>query len=200
MNLDNYLRSVVKQNMLKYLNVCSCEECGSTNDLEIHHDDIYFFEMVDKTLKDLNIPYYQEKDKYDEFEIEKISIYILGLHIKSKYRILCKECHTKLHKECIKRRHRKIDNIDRESCLQYLKQLQGKHIYSNDRNDFRQLLKVRYIGIECINNTLDELFGEEYPYRLYSKDANGKRYVDKIRRLNDGSLNPNRDKTYWVLR
>lgn len=104
MNLDNYLRSVVKQNMLKYLNVCSCEKCGSTHNLDIHHDDMYFFEMVDKTLEDLNLPYHQEKNEYNESEIEKISIYILGLHMKSKYRILCEECHTQIHKKHFKRR------------------------------------------------------------------------------------------------
>lgn len=121
MNLDNYLRSVVKQNMLKYLNVCSCEKCGSTHNLDIHHDDMYFFEMVDKTLKDLNIPYYQEKDKYSESEIEKISIYILGLHMKSKYRILCEECHTKIHKKHFKRRTKQLQGFALVKARRYSK-------------------------------------------------------------------------------
>lgn len=112
MNLDNYLRSVVKQNMLKYLNVCSCEKCGSTHNLDIHHDDMYFFEMVDKTLEDLNLPYHQEKNEYNESEIEKISIYILGLHMKSKYRILCEGCHMKEHKKNYKRRQPQLTGFD----------------------------------------------------------------------------------------
>lgn len=112
MNLDNYLRSVVKQNMLKYLNVCSCEKCASTHNLDIHHDDIYFFEMVDKTLEDLSLPYHQEKNEYSKSEIEKISIYILGLHMKSKYRILCEECHMKEHKKNHKRRQPQLTGFD----------------------------------------------------------------------------------------
>ena len=121
MNLDNYLRSVVKQNMLKYLNVCSCEKCGSTHNLDIHHDDMYFFEMVDKTLKDLGLPYHQEKNKYSSSEIEKISIYILGLHMKSKYRILCEECHTKIHKKNIKRRTKQIQGFALVKARRYSK-------------------------------------------------------------------------------
>lgn len=112
MNLDNYLRSVVKQNMLKYLNICVCEKCGSTHNLDIHHDDMYFFEMVDKTLEDLNLPYHKEKDEYSESEIEKISIYILGLHMKSKYKILCEECHTQIHKKYFKRRTKDVNGFE----------------------------------------------------------------------------------------
>ena len=112
MKLDNYLRSVVNQNMLKYLNVCSCEKCGSTHNLDIHHADMYFFDMVDKTLKDLGIPYYQEKDMYSKSDLEKISIYILGLHMKSKYQILCEECHTKIHKKNFRRRTKQLCGFD----------------------------------------------------------------------------------------
>jgi hypothetical protein len=112
MNLDNYLRSVVKQNILKYLTICSCEKCGSTHNLDIHHDDIYFFEMVDKTLNDLELPYYQDKDKYSKEELEKIQIYILGLHMKGKYKILCEECHNIEHKKCYKRREIQLTGFD----------------------------------------------------------------------------------------
>ena len=199
MSLDNYLRSVVEQNMLKFLNVCCCEKCGSTHNLHIHHDEMFFFEMVDKTLNDLGLPHYQDKDEYTESEIEKISIYILGLHLKSKYRVLCEECHTNLHKECVKRRHRKIDDIDKDVVLQFLIQLEGKFIYSDNKEVLGQLLNTRYVGIESINNILNELFGEEYVLRLRSKNIEGKRYVDKRRKLQDGTPNPNRDKTYWML-
>lgn len=200
MKLDSYLRSVVKQQMFEYLNICRCEKCGNTENLEIHHKDIFFFEMVDRTISDLNFPYYSEHNMYTKEQLDMISIYLLGLHLKSKYSILCSKCHDQFHKENTKRRHRKIDEINKEKVLSHLLELEGKYIYSNDRNMLAQLLKTRYVGIRSINNMLDELFQTEYPYRLFAKDKNGKNYVDKRRKLECGLDNPNRDKVFWVLR
>lgn len=200
MKLDTYLRTVVSQNIFKYINLCKCEKCGSTINLEIHHKNLYFFEMVDKSLDDLGLPHYQDTEQYSDSELEKIAIYLLGLHLKSEYSILCSDCHTLFHKENVKRRHRKIDNIDIKSVLDYLHKLEGTYIYTEDRTVLGQLLNTRYVGIESLNATIDEKFGQEYPYRLYNKDESGKRYSDKRRKLEDGTNNPNRDKTYWILR
>ena len=35
--------------------------------------------------------------------------------------------------------------------------------------------------------------------RLFCKDEKGYRYIDKRRKLENGTINPNRDKTYWIL-
>lgn len=200
MKLDTYLRTVVSQNMFKYINLCKCEKCGNTINLEIHHKKLYFFEMVDKSLDDLGFPHYQDTEQYSDFELDKISVYLLGLHLKSEYSILCSDCHTSLHKENVKRRHRKIDDIDVESVLNYLHQLEGTFIYSEDRTILGRLLNTRYVGIESINTMLDEIFGQDYQYRLHNKDEDGKRYSDKRRKLEDGTDNKNRGKTYWILR
>ena len=46
------------------------------------------------------------------------------------------------------------------------------------------------------------MFFEKYdiPFRLYDRDDNGKRYIDKRRRLPNGEINNNRDKAYWILK
>ncbi len=200
MKLDSYLRSVVQQNMFKYINMCKCEKCGVNDNLEIHHKDNFFFEIVDKTISDLNLPYYLEHNEYTKEQIDMISTYLLGLHLKSKYSILCSKCHDQIHKENVKRRHRKIDEIDKNAVLNYLSEIEGKYIYSSDRNILAELLKTRYVGINSLNNILDILFQTEYTYRLFSKDEKGYRYIDKRRKLENGTINPNRDKTYWILR
>lgn len=200
MKLDTYLRSIVNKKMLKYLNLCKCEKCGSTNNLEIHHKDLYFFEMVDKALNKLRIPYYQDTKSYSDSELENISTYLLGLHMKNEYSILCSDCHTLHHKENVKRRHKKIDNINIASVLNFLHKLEGKFIYSEDRIILSKLLNTRYVGIRSLNLMIDNVLGEEYQFRLYNKDKYGKNYYDKRRQLEDGRLNPNRDKTYWILR
>lgn len=200
MKLDTYLRSIVNKKILRYLNLCKCEKCGSTNNLEIHHKDLYFFEMVDKTLNELGIPYYQDIKLYTDSELENISTYLLGLHMKNEYSILCSNCHTLHHRENVKRRNNKIDKINIDSVLNFLHKLEGKFIYLEDRIILNKLLNTRYAGIRSLNSMIDNVFGEEYPFRLYSKDKYGKSYHDRRRRLEDGNLNPNRDKTYWMLR
>ena len=62
-------------------------------------------------MKDI-LKYHKEKDEYSESEIEKISIYILGLHMKSKYKILCEECHTQIHKKYFKRRTKDVNGFE----------------------------------------------------------------------------------------
>ena len=80
------------------MNICKCAKCGKTENLEIHHNKMPFAEMVDKTIADLGLAYYIEKDNYSNEEIDKISTYLLGLHIKSDFRILCNNCHDEEHR------------------------------------------------------------------------------------------------------
>lgn len=150
MSLDMYLRSVVREKMLKYLKLCACEKCGNTNDLEIHHNNTYFFEMVDKTLKDLGLIYHQEKEMYSKEELEKISTYLLGLHLKSAYTILCKRCHKEHHINHTKRRKRCGSGVVTKQD-KYIKKLQ----HSSHANQFLKLLEELQFGLH------QELFYEK---------------------------------------
>ena len=49
-----------------------------------------------------------------------------------------------------------------------------------------------------VNKDLFEKY--DIPFRLYDRDDNGKRYIDKRRRLPNGEINYNRDKAYWILK
>ena len=96
-----------------------------------------------------------------------------------------------------------VEQID--MFMEYLKSIEGKRIYREDKErikeEFESIgLKLRYIGINTFNGALDDVYKELYLCRFYNKDIDGKKdLVDKRRKLDDGSVNPNRDKKYWIL-
>ena len=56
-----------------------------------------------------------------------------------------------------------------------------------------------YHGIITVNGALDDVYKDLYNCRFYKEDMDGKSYVDKRRKLDNGLDNPNRDKRYWIL-
>lgn len=88
--------------------------------------------------------------------------------------------------------------------MEYLKSIEGKRLYKEDRQrikgEFERIgVKLRYIGINTFNGALDDIYNKLYLCRFYNKDKNKRMLVDKERKLDDGSENPNRNKTYWIL-
>ena len=99
---------------------------------------------------------------------------------------------------------------EKDEFLEYLKSIEGKRLYSNDRKEvvkrFEYIgLKLRRQGIHTLNGALEDNYEKKYKCRFRNKelDENGnltrKTLVDKHKKLPDGSDNPNRDKTYWIL-
>lgn len=88
--------------------------------------------------------------------------------------------------------------------LEYLKSIEGKRLYKEDRErikeEFEKIgVKLRYIGINTFNGALDDVYKKLYLCRFYNKDQNNRMLVDKRRKLDNGFENPNRNKTYWIL-
>lgn len=113
-----------------------------------------------------------------------------------------------LEKELVEKAEPIVVNVEQiDAFMEFLKLLEGKKLFSNDREfvkeEFRTTPAIKLtgknIGISTLNGQLGDLYDEIYPYRFYNKDKDGNRYVDKRRKLKDGSDNPNRDKTYWIL-
>ena len=95
-----------------------------------------------------------------------------------------------------------VEQID--MFMEYLKSIEGKRLYRDDKKrikeEFESIgVKLRYIGINTFNGALDDVYNELYLCRFYNRDVNGNIFVDKRRKLEDGSINPNRDKKYWIL-
>ncbi len=92
-----------------------------------------------------------------------------------------------------------------DSFIEYLKSMEGKPLYKEDQKrlkaEFERVgLKARYASsINTYNGALEDNYKTLYTPRFSSEDANGKKYVDYRRKLEDGSPNPNRNKAYWIL-
>lgn len=88
--------------------------------------------------------------------------------------------------------------------MEYLKSIEGKWLFQEDRERIKEQfesigVKLRYIGINTFNGVLEDNYKELYACRFYNKNPEGKYYVDLRRKLEDGSVNPTRDKKFWLL-
>lgn len=98
-----------------------------------------------------------------------------------------------------------VCNVEQLDCfIQFLKSIEGKRLYTDDqqciKEEFETIgLKLRYKGINTFNGALDDVYKDLYKCRFYKEDIDGKSYVDKRRKLDNGLENPNRDKRYWIL-
>ena len=97
-----------------------------------------------------------------------------------------------------------IDVKQIDTFMEYLKSIEGKNLFQEDRERIKEEfetigVKLRYIGINTFNGALDDVYKELYQCRFYNKNCDGKYYIDSRRKLDDGSINPNRDKKFWLL-
>lgn len=89
--------------------------------------------------------------------------------------------------------------------MEYLRSIENRCLFSDDRERIKEEfetigVKLRYIGINTFNGALDDVYKDLYRCRFYNKDEDGKNLIDKRRKLDNGAINPNRDKTYWLLK
>ena len=96
-----------------------------------------------------------------------------------------------------------------EALIEYLKTLEGKRLYKSDWEDskthFLEDMAARHgrskrCGMKEMNAWLEMTYGEKYPKRFINKDPEtGKELRERRRVLDDGTVNPNHDKGYWLL-
>jgi len=87
-----------------------------------------------------------------------------------------------------------VEPAKRDLFLEYLESVKSLHLFKDERTELKSEfekvgLRDRTMGINTLNGKLKDM---KYPYVIES----GR---DKSRILADGSENPNRDKTYWVV-
>ena len=109
----------------------------------------------------------------------------------------------------------KVETLDmyveqKDEFMEYIHTLEGRNLYAEDRKElvkwFETIgVKLRRAGINTLNGALQDYYGNKYKFRFRNKqlDENGKftkkNLVDNRRVLSDGTPNPHKDKTYWVL-
>lgn len=84
--------------------------------------------------------------------------------------------------------------IERDLFLEYLENIIEKPLFKDEReelkHEFEKIgLKDRTMGINTLNGKLKD---KKYPFIIFSEK-------DKRRILDDGKVNPNRDKRYWIV-
>lgn len=100
-----------------------------------------------------------------------------------------------------------INIEEKDGFLEYLKSIEGKWLYSAERKEvvkrFEDIgVKLRRQGINTLNGALQDFYENRYKCRFRNKqiDENGKltkkSLVDYRRTLEDGSINPMRNKAY----
>ncbi|KQC91228.1 hypothetical protein AM596_15760 [Clostridium perfringens CP4] len=97
MNIESFNRAKFNRYIRPLFIKDKCEECGSKKKLELHHADKQFIEILDESLKMLNLNYKESIDSYSRNELEKLENVMLGMQLKIKYKTLCKECHNREH-------------------------------------------------------------------------------------------------------
>ena len=113
-----------------------------------------------------------------------------------------------LPKELTLKMEQMIANVKQiDLFMEFLKSLEGKMLFADDREyikqEFKDAIAIKLsgksIGISTLNGQIEDMYKDTYPYRFYNKDINNKSYIDKRRVLKDGTENPHRDKTFWML-
>lgn len=127
-----------------------------------------------------------------ELGYQEIMLKLLGDELSSKSKIL------------------ELQVEEKDEFIEYMKSIEGKWLYADDRKyltkKFEAIgIKMRTPGINALNGALQDAYKEKYKCRFRNKqlDENGeptkKNLVDKRRKLEDGSINMSRNKTYWIL-
>lgn len=98
---------------------------------------------------------------------------------------------------------------EKAELIEYLKSIEGTYIYADERKLLKEKIqscgvKLRNGGIKTLNAALANMFPKCVPcFRNKKLNADGSlssdSLEDKRRKLPDGTVNPHRGQTYWIL-
>lgn len=180
----NYIRPLfIKQ---------ECEECGSIENLELHHVDM-FSKLLKETLLELNLEY-KDTEEYKNNELNNITNVMLGKQIRIEYKTLCRLCHEHIHKSKndINSYKYKVNKNNVEFLKEYLKSITGEVMLQvKDRKELVEKIDVKSNGKllrskDSLNNALQEM---ELPYKIIE--------LNKITKIENGKKK--QYKTPWKL-
>ena len=98
--LSKHFRNLAYPQVLKCLEFSgySCYLTGSKDSLEVHHLNSFLNIYMD-AIKILDLPIFDDFDKYNKEEKNEIDAMFLELHNKAELIVLCKKVHVQFHKE-----------------------------------------------------------------------------------------------------
>jgi len=206
--LEGHLRIKIYHKITKFIKKLKCEDCGSKENLEMHHAVKYTFtDILCDALDTLKLPYKKYWKEYSKDEIKSIEIMVVGLHFYTRFIVLCDSCHNKEHQRSGKNKatvNRKILPIKYNPQIKYFKSIYPKSSVSDFYYEFNkfylQELSVRYQNLFLFKDTKesfrkdisDNLITEHLRY--FSKEKNnskidigscGMSVINKILKLYD---------------
>ena len=97
MTLKELLRSDFANYVRPHFEKSECECCGSdTERLHVHHV-THFQDLLDETLKILQLEYHDDTDMYSDNELQLIREVMLGKQMTIQYVTCCEPCRLELH-------------------------------------------------------------------------------------------------------
>ena len=96
------LKQVLRQDFTSYVRPhfekSECEVCGSEIEhLHVHHV-THFQDLLNETLEQLHLKYYEDTDCYTDEQLQLIRELMIGKQMRIKYITCCQLCHLELHK------------------------------------------------------------------------------------------------------
>jgi len=198
MELKAYERIKFATNLRPLLIKLTCENCGETEKLELHHDK-QFAEMLKETLDRLGYEYKPLKSDYTKEQLENITDMLLGIHIKNTYTTLCEKCHTEIHSkgELIShflRKKKVVNPEDITSLVLYLDNIVNIKLFAKEQEILCAFIvnklktignKIDYRSKIIKPSTLDNIIRNELllPYVISKSkseskgEMRGKRYI-----------------------
>lgn len=215
----HFLRTYINNNLTIFINKIKCEICGTTECLQLHHDNQHYFnDILTQALYILGLENKIYIDEYSDKEKDILSNYVLGKHVSLPYQILCKRCHSEYHK-------RNGYFTEKRLCKKYRKQITYyKEHYGNDNLDtILRDFNYKYLNDLCKKYINKKLYKDNEEQKLFKieffeniilpKDIDtrkkGIRCINFILNRNKipyfviskkDKTAKNRDKTYWIMK
>lgn len=187
MNLKQLLRYDFTTFVKPHFEENKCEMCGCEKDgLHVHHM-IFFQKLLDETLKQLHLKYYENVDDYSEDELQLIRDVMLSKQMRIEYITCCEPCHLKLHEGSYHPTKKPKQKLFTKG---------KKNIYGHTHDTLDQLIKeLDYLVSLCEKNPYSFLNGTgkqkiievcnlyENPYNSHTKIVNLKKLNKKMKEL-----------------
>jgi len=221
--IEPYLRSEVAIKINRFISKSKCEQCGSKDDLIIHHKKSFeFADILNEALYILNM---YEKKMVTDYTIEELNIltyYVLGRHVSGWSKILCNDCHRNLHSEkdihysrkefYVKNKYRKQADFYMEHCDTFI----VDDFYKNFNKMYLEFLFENKFEIgkimmgEDINDFKEEFFGTLIQNQIKTdcRDRGLKAVISVLKQYSISYIvvskrlrkKPYRDKTCWTIK
>lgn len=203
METNLYLRQQFNNKIRPLFIKDKCEYCGEKENLELHHDDKHFVELINDTLELLGVEYKNDSNDYTSKELEMISLIMLGKQVKGKNVTVCQKCHDEIHSEVgikhilkIKEKEQKSEEYVNSVLVPFLNSILNKKLYSEEQEELTSILTNPSLST---NNTIDYRTKRISYTNLHSIICNQLNLPYSISKPKQETKSINRGKRYIVI-